>query len=99
VGARERLRQRARLWQTTHPYGRLARPVGAAHAEPPPILGHLDDAEVYVPAEASIQAHLFFGVGASALHGHEVQKAKIDRYLELVGVWTRQYNLGAVCLM
>ena len=70
----------------------IARAAGAANVKSTITLGDLDQAEVDVGAEPTIEPYFFLAVGAPALDGREVQKTEIDRLLQLVGVRTRQDN-------
>lgn len=82
-----------------HPDDWLARAAVAAHMESTFTFSDLDHSEVHISAGASIESYLFLAVGAAALKCREVQKAEIDRLLELVGVRTRQHNPRAMRFM
>jgi hypothetical protein len=92
-------RQHPALWHPAHPDGRLDWPPRSSHEVGAVSLDNLDDAEVQVRAKAPVQSDLVGADRFAAFACGEVEEAKIDRLLDLVGERPGQDDPGGVGLM
>ena len=86
VGGRQALVEHLLGRQAAHVDRVFEHRAGASHAQPRRCLPNADDIEVGVGSEPPIQAHLFFAEKAAALQCGKIEKAEIDRFLDLVNV-------------
>ena len=82
------------LGHASHAHAAFNRPAAAVQGETAVLLGHFDQAEIDVRAETPVELQFLGAVVPPLVRIGKIEKAEIDRFLELVDVVAGKEHIG-----